>query len=133
MADDRKYIYVKGEKIYVSDEIYKAYKKQINHEAHLNKSDKKHKVYGYEDYKVDLDSIVDEDVDIEKIIETKMRIENLAKAMEKLNDKEQKLIHAIYFEGKTLKDIAKAHDINLMKISRIRNKILRKLRQMLDR
>ena len=27
MADDRKYIYVKGEKIYVSDEIYKAYKK----------------------------------------------------------------------------------------------------------
>ena len=27
MTDDRKYIYVKGEKIYVSDEIYKAYKK----------------------------------------------------------------------------------------------------------
>ena len=26
MTDDRKYIYVKGEKIYVSDEIYKAYK-----------------------------------------------------------------------------------------------------------
>ena len=47
MTDDRKYIYVKGEKIYVSDEIYKAYKKQVNHEAYLNKSDKKHKVYGY--------------------------------------------------------------------------------------
>ena len=133
MADDKKYIYVKGEKIYVSDEIYKAYKKQINHEAHLNKSDKKHNVYGYEDYKIDLDSIVDEDVDIEKIFETKMRIEDLTKAMEKLNDKEQKLIHAIYFEEKTLKDIAKAHDTNLMKISRIRDKILRKLRQMLDR
>ena len=108
-------------------------KKQINHEAHLNKSDKKYKVYGYEDYKVDLDSIVDEDVDIEKIIETKMRIEDLAKAIGKLNDKEQKLIHAIYFEGKTLKDIAKKHDTNLMRISRIRDKILRKLRQMLDR
>ena len=49
MTDDRKYIYVKGEKIYVSDEIYKAYKKQVNHEAYLNKSDKEHKVYGYED------------------------------------------------------------------------------------
>ena len=36
MTDDRKYIYVKGEKIYVSDEIYKAYKKQVNHEAYLN-------------------------------------------------------------------------------------------------
>ena len=29
MTDDRKYIYVKGEKIYVSDEIYKAYKKHV--------------------------------------------------------------------------------------------------------
>jgi hypothetical protein len=80
-----------------------------------------------------LNSVVDEDVDIEKIIETKMRIEDLAKAIGKLNDKEQKLIHAIYFERKTLKDIAKAHDTNLMKISRIRDKILRKLRHILDR
>ena len=70
---------------------------------------------------------------IEKIIETKMRIEDLAKAIGKFNDKEQKLIHAIYFEGKTLKDIAKTHDTNLMRISRIRDKILRKLRKMLDR
>ena len=85
MTDDRKYIYVKGEKIYVSDEIYKAYKKQVNHEAYLNKSDKKHKVYGYEDYKIDLNSIVDEDVDIEKIIETKMRIKDLYQALRKLN------------------------------------------------
>ena len=26
MTDDRKYIYVKGKKIYVPDELYKAYK-----------------------------------------------------------------------------------------------------------
>ena len=133
MTDDRKYIYVKGEKIYVSDEIYKAYKKQVNHEAYLNKSDKKHKVYGYEDYKIDLNSIVDEDVDIEKIIETKMRIKDLYQALRKLNDEEKELIYAIYFEEKTLKDIANTHDTNLMKISRIRDKILRKLRDMLDR
>ena len=81
MTDDRKYIYVKGEKIYVSDEIYKAYKKQVNHEAYLNKSDKKHKVYGYEDYKIDLNYIGDEDMDIEKIIETKMRIKDLYQAL----------------------------------------------------
>ena len=28
MTDDRKYIYVKGKKIYVPDELYKAYKKE---------------------------------------------------------------------------------------------------------
>ena len=59
MTDDRKYIYVKGEK------------KQVNHEAYLNKSDKEHKVYGYEDYKIDLNSVVDEDVDIEKSLKLK--------------------------------------------------------------
>ena len=80
-----------------------------------------------------MNSVVDEDVDIEKIIETKMRIEDLYKALEKLNDEEKELIYAIYFEEKTLKDIANTHDTNLMKISRIRDKILRKLRDMLDR
>ena len=43
MTDDRKYIYVKGKKIYVPDELYKAYKKELNHEAHLNRMDRKHR------------------------------------------------------------------------------------------
>ena len=104
MTDDRKYIYVKGKKIYVSDEIYKAYKKQINHEAHLNRLNRKHKVYGFEDYKLDLNSIVDENVDIEKIIETKMRIEDLYQALEKLNDEERKVIDSLYFKEMTIRD-----------------------------
>ena len=98
MTDDRKYIYVKGEKIYVSDEIYKAYKKQVNHEAYLNKSDKKYKVYGHEDYKIDLNSVVDEDVDIEKIIESKMRIKDLYQALRKLNGGGLKVIDSLYFK-----------------------------------
>ena len=30
MLDKEKYIYVKGKKIYVSDEVYRAYKKELN-------------------------------------------------------------------------------------------------------
>ena len=133
MTDDRKYIYVNGKKVYVSDKLYKAYKKQINHEAHLSRLDRKYNVYGFEDYKLDANSIVDENVDIERIIETKLRIEDLMKAIGKLNEEERELIYAIYFEEKTLKDIANTQDTNLMKISRIRDKILRKLRDMLDK
>lgn len=133
MVDDRKYIYIKGKKIYVSDKIYKAYKKQINHEAHLSRLDRKHQVYGFEDYKLDLNSIVDENVDIEKIIETKMRIEDLYRALDSLNDEERKLIEALYFEDKTLTEVAKQVDTNPMKISRLRNKILEKLRKLLDK
>ena len=119
MTDDRKYIYVKGEKIYVSDEIYKAYKKQVNHEAYLNKSDKKHKVYGYEDYKIDLNYVVDEDVDIE----TKMRIEDLYQALGKLNDEELEVIDSLYFKKMTIRDLAKEQKVSSKKIFSFRNKI----------
>lgn len=132
MVDDRKYIYIKGKKIYVSDEIYKAYKKQINHEAHLSRLDRKHQVYGFEDYKLDVNSIVDENVDIEKIIETKMRIEDLYQALEKLNDEERKVIDSLYFKEMTIRDLAKEQQVSSKKIFSFRNKILKKLREMLE-
>ena len=35
MSDKEKYIYVGSKKIYVPDEVYRAYKKELNHEDHL--------------------------------------------------------------------------------------------------
>jgi len=125
MTEDGKYIYVNGKKIYVPDEIYRAYKKQINHEAHLNRLNRKHKVYGFEEYNIDLNSIVDENVDIEKIIETKMRIEDLYKALDKLNKEEKEVIDSLYFKEMTIRDSSK-------KIFNFKKKILRKLKEMLE-
>ena len=69
----------------VPDEVYKAYKNEINHEAYLHRLDIKHKVFCFEDFDA---SVV---------------------------------------------DIAKEKDTNPMKISRLRNKILEKLRKILDK
>ena len=69
----------------------------------------------------------------EKIIETKMLIEDLYRALDSLNDEERKLIEALYFDDKTLTEVAKQGDTNPMKISRLRNKILEKLRKLLDK
>jgi len=132
MADDNKYIYVRGKKIYVPDEVYKVYKKQLNHEAYLNRLDRKNRVYGLEDYKIDLNSIADENVDIEKIIETKMRIEDLYKALEKLNEEEKKVIDSLYFKEMTIRDLAKEQQVSSKKIFSFRNKILKKLKEMLE-
>ena len=90
-----------------------------------------HKVYGYEDYKIDLNSVVDEDVDIEKIIETKMRIKDLYQALRKLNDEELKVIDSLYFKKMTIRDLAKEQQVSSKKIFSFRNKILKKLREML--
>ena len=132
MTDDHKYIYVRGQKIYVSDEIYKAYKKQINHEAHLNRLNRKHKVYGFEEYNIDLNSIVDENVNIEKIIETKVRIEDLYKALNKLNKEEKEVIDSLYFKEMTIRDLAKEQQVSSKKIFNFKKKILKKLKEMLE-
>ena len=126
-----KYIYVEGKKIYVSDEVYREYKKHKNHESYLQRLDRKNRVYSLEEY-ADSGDIADESIDIEKIVEMKMRMEDLYKALDKLNDKQKEVIYSIYFEEKTLKDVAKEQDTNLMKISRIRDRILKKLREMLS-
>ena len=107
--------------------------KEINHEAHLNRLDIKHGVFHFGDFNTSVVDIADNTVDVEKIIETKMRIEDLYRALDSLNDEERNLIKSLYFEDKTLTEVAKKEDTNPMKISRLRNKILEKLRKLLDR
>ena len=133
MLDKEKYIYVKGKKIYVTAEVYRAYKKELNHEAHLKRLDRKYKVFHFGDFNTNIVDIADNTVDVEKIIETKMLIEDLYRALDSLNGEERKLIEELYFDDKTLTEVAKKEDTNPMKISRLRNKILEKLRKLLDK
>lgn len=113
--------------------MYRAYKKELNHEAHLKRLDRKHKVFHFGDFNTSIVDIADDTVDVEKIIETKMRIEDLYRALDSLNDEERNLIEALYFEDKTLIEVAKQGDTNPMKIRSLRNKILEKLRKLLDK
>ncbi|MGP1568336.1 MAG: sigma-70 family RNA polymerase sigma factor [Peptoanaerobacter stomatis] len=133
MSDKEKYIYVKGKKIYVSDEVYRVYKKELNHEAHLKRLDIKHCVFHFGDFNTSVVDIADKSVDVEKIIETKMLIEDLHRVLNNLNEEERNLIKLLYFDDKTLIEVAKQRNTNPMKISRLRNKILEKLRKLLDR
>ena len=133
MLNKEKYIYVKGKKIYVPDEVYRAYKTELNHEAHLKRLDRKHKVFHFGDFNTSIVDIVDNTVDVEKIIETKMLMEDLDRALLSLNEDERNLIEALYFDDKTLIEVAMQRNTNPMKISRLRNKVLEKLRKLLDR
>lgn len=133
MSDKERYIYVRNKKITVPDEVFKAYKKELNHEAYLKRLDRKHEVFHFGDFNTSIVDIADNTVDVEKIIETKMLIEDLYHALDSLNDEERKLIEALYFEDKTLTEVAKREGTNPMKISRLRNKILEKLRKLLDK
>ena len=69
------YLYVNGQRVKVSEQIYKVYWREKEHEKYLEQVDKKNHLLFFSSLDHDghyVDNIVDESVDVEKIVETQM-------------------------------------------------------------
>ena len=134
--DKREYfIYVKGKAVKVSEEVYKAYWKITEDEKYLQRKDWKYDVIPFSAMDYDghfVDNITDERIDIEKIVEVKMQIEELNKALATLTKKERELIEAIFYKEESLRAIGKKEKVNYQAIGKRRDKILEKLRKLLE-
>ena len=129
------FLYVKGKEVKVSEEIYKTYWKITEHEKYLIKKDWKNNVIPFSVLDYDghfVDNIVDESIDIEKIIEVKMQIEELNKALNSLTEEERDIITAIFFREESLRSIGERKNISYQAIGKRRDKILEKLRKLLE-
>ena len=129
------YLYVKGKEVKVSEEVYKAYWKITEHEKYLIKKDWKNNVIPFSALDYDghfVDNIIDERVDLEKIVEVKMQIEELNKALATLTKKERELIEAIFYKEESLRSISKKEKVSYQAIGKRRDKILEKLRKLLE-
>ena len=129
------YLYVKGKAVKVSEEVYKAYWKITEHEKYLIKKDWKNNVIPFSTLDYDghfVDNIIDERVDLEKIVEVKMQIEELNKALATLTKKERELIEAIFYKEESLRSIGKKEKVSYQAIGKRRDKILEKLRKLLE-
>lgn len=130
--ENKKYIYVGGEKVYVSDEIYKVYKKQKNREEYLRRLDVEFLDFNFsENYSIE--DIEDESINVEKIVETKMLIDQLKKAMESLSDDEREIIKRLYFDDEPLRKVAKSRNVSHPALIKKRDRILKKLREMIGK
>ena len=130
--ENKKYIYVNGEKVYVSDEIYKVYKKQKNREEYLRRLDVEFLDFSFaENYSIE--DIEDESINVEKIVETKMLIDGLKKAMESLSDDEREIIKRLYFDDEPLRKVAKSRNVSHPALIKKRDRILQKLREMIGK
>lgn len=128
--ENTKYIYVGGEKVYVSDEIYKAYKQQKNREEYLRRLDVEFLDFNFtENYSIE--DIEDESINVEKIVETKMLIDKLKNAMESLSDDEREIIKRLYFDDEPLRKVAKSRNVSHPALIKKRDRILKKLREMI--
>ena len=105
------------------------------HEKYLIKKDRKNNVIPFSALDYDghfVDNIVDESIDIEKIIEVKMQIEELNKALNSLTEEERDIITAIFFREESLRSIGERKNRSYQAIGKRRDKILEKLRKLLE-
>ena len=135
MPNKEYYLYVKGEAIPISEEVYKAYWKITEHEKYLQKKDCKYGVIPFSSLDHDghfVDNIIDEKIDLEKIVEVKMRIEELHKALNTLTQEERELMEAIFYKEESLRSISRREKVTHQAISGRRDRILEKLRKILE-
>lgn len=129
------YLYVNGQKVKVSEQIYKVYWREREHEKYLEQVDRKNHLLFFLSLDHDghfVDNIIDESVDVEKIVETQMMIESLRYAISKLNDEERDIIERLYFNDETVRSVAKLKSITHPALIKRRNKILEKLKKFIE-
>ena len=129
------YLYVRGQKVKVSEDIYKVYWREKEHEKYLEQVDRKNHLLFFSSLDHDghfVNNIVDESVDIEKIVETQMMIEALRHPLSKLTAEERDIIERLYFNDETLSSIASEKKVSYQAIQWRKNNILKKLKKLLE-
>ena len=129
------YLYVNGQRVKVSEQIYKVYWREKEHEKYLEQVDKKNHLLFFSSLDHDghfADSIIDESVDVEKIVETQMMIEAVRNAISRLNAEERDIIERLYFNDETVRSVAKLKSITHPALIKRRDKILEKLKKFIE-
>ena len=109
------YLYVNGQKVKVSEQIYKVYWREREHEKYLEQVDRKNHLLFFSSLDHDghfIDNIADESVDVEKIVETQMMIEAVRNAISMLNAEERDIVERLYFNDETLSSIARGKKVS---------------------
>ena len=130
------YLYVNGQKVKVSEEIYKVYWREREHEKYLEQVDRKNHLLFFSSLDQDghfAETLVDESVDVEKIVETQMMIEAVRNAISKLNAEERDVIERLYFNDETLSSVARDKGVTYQTIQWRKDRILRKLKEILEK
>ena len=129
------YLYVRGQKVRVSEDIYKVYWREREREKYLEQVDRKNHLLLFSQLDHDghfVESLADKTIDVEKIIETQMMIETLRSAISKLNSEERDIIERLYFNDETIRSVAKVKSITHPALIKRRNKILEKLKKFIE-
>lgn len=139
MAEQRKYyIRVPEALVEVSKDLYSEYHRIERHLSTLEEKDARHglvSLSGLDTRRASIEeTIADQNTEpIEDQVIAKLMAAKLKRCINMLPSAERTLIHAIYFEGMSERELAGKTGIHYMTIHSRKKKILRKLKNMLER
>ena len=130
------YLYVKGQKVEVSEEIYRAYvqpeRKQRMREYRAKDSISVTSIEGLSEKGFEIED--DSQDFVAALIESEEHSEELSKlhaAIEQLSERDRRVVHLYYFEGKTQQEIAAILGIAKSTMSELLPRILLRLKNFL--
>lgn len=149
MDADKKRIWVSGQTIEVTDEVYDAYMKGDRKMRYFENDLKTERIFLDEDGQIkqiilsredSLDRLMDDNAEqlsdrhesVEDMVLRKISVERLHTALSTLSEKERELIETLFFEEKTERDVASAMGISQPAVHKQKNKILKKLKLFLE-
>lgn len=140
MAEKQKKYVIKipGQLVEVTEEIYLTYYRMRRRELFLEEKDMQHGISRYSD--LDTEEILGEEMipdrtseDIQDTVVAKLMTERLQQCLRLLPDAERELIHALYFEGLSERQLSKRTGLPQKTINDRKHKALRRLKNWLER
>lgn len=147
MNKNKKHIWIGGQFVEVSEEVYAAYRKGERKMRYFENDLKTERVFQDKDgYHVipsredSLDRLMESGTEqfadlrenVEDIVLRKFLMDRLCKAVAELTKAEQRLIYAVFIEKKTERDIASLIGVSQSAVHKQKNRILKKLKLFLE-
>jgi DNA-directed RNA polymerase specialized sigma subunit len=128
---DKRYIWLDGEEIYVSEEIYREYYRPIWRES-KQKDIRKNKEYSLDVMSENGFEIADKAL-VDEIVAEKMLLDELYAALDELTADERELINALFFEDRTEDNYAYEKGISQQAVHKKKVRILANLKKLLKK
>lgn len=131
----KRFIPVQGMLIEVLPSEYKNFYREVERNKYVKKQERNIEIFSYDGLRDDdatnIDIIEDGNADIEFQVEKKMEIEQLKQALLELSENEYKLIKALFYEEKSLREYARTLGIPFATVQTRKRAILKKLKKYL--
>ena len=129
--DKEFFIVIDGEKVSVSEEVYRAFKRPLWTERKRRQVRAEHE-RSLEQFSEDGFDVPDESALVDEIVEDKLMLDMLFAALAELTDDERGLVDALFFDEKSEREVAREVGISQPAIHKRRNRILEKLKNLLS-